>query len=90
MNTPTMIYRCPGPHKLHGVDCEYKIVSEDDVESHFGEGWAKTPAEAAEGGSISEAAPTREELEEKAAELGIKVTKRMKDATIAKKIAEAS
>ena len=43
-----MLYKCPGPHKLHGVSCEYKVVEEGQVEEELANGWSSTPAEAGE------------------------------------------
>lgn len=41
-----MLYKTPGPHKLHGIMCEYTVVEEGDVDARLKEGWAKSPAEA--------------------------------------------
>jgi len=90
----TMLYKCPGKHKLHGIMCDYTIVDCDTVDEAIADGWHKSPlaADKAYGGDElkqESGEPTRDELKQKASELGIKVTGRMKDATIAKKIKEA-
>lgn len=37
-----MLYKCPGPHDLHGVQCDYQVVDEDDIEREEAEGWHRT------------------------------------------------
>jgi hypothetical protein len=41
-----MLYRAPGPHNLHGVQVEYVIVNDDEIEAIQAEGWCLTPLEA--------------------------------------------
>ena len=88
----TMIYRCPGPHLLHGVECEYKIVDADGVDDALAEGWSRTPKEAAEKGGKSDELDglTREELEQLAKDAGISVRSNWKDSTIVEKLRKAS
>lgn len=40
----TMLYRCPGPKKLHGVECETLITT--DVKAAKADGWHDSPADA--------------------------------------------
>lgn len=39
MNAPTMLYRCPGPHKTDGISYDYTIVEAEDVEATLAQGW---------------------------------------------------
>lgn len=39
MNDPTMLYRCPGPHRTDGIDYEYVIVDDSEVEATMAKGW---------------------------------------------------
>lgn len=48
MKNPTMLYRHPGKHKIHGDSFDYVIVAEDDVEGALKDGWHKTTVEAKE------------------------------------------
>lgn len=98
MNNPTMLYRCPGPHEIHGGKFDYVIVDEDEVAGKLQEGWFATTGEAKEAHEASlidgdskddESAPTRAELEAKATELGIKFDGRTKDKALADKIEAA-
>lgn len=54
MSNPTMLYKYPGPHEIHGGNFDYIIVDEDDNEK-FSEaidsGWCRTTTEALEGSS---------------------------------------
>ncbi len=88
MKNPTMVYKYPGNEKIHGVSVKTKIVEADDLNDYLKAGWAESPSEALD--AIDEVtAPTREELEAKAAELGIDFTKRTKDETLLAKIEAA-
>lgn len=42
----TMLYKCPGPHEIHGGQYDYTIVDEDQVEAALAEGWKLTTPEA--------------------------------------------
>lgn len=46
MKNPTMLYRHPGKHKIHGDSFDYVIVEGDDVEGALKDGWHKTTVEA--------------------------------------------
>lgn len=48
MQSPTMLYRCPGPETFEGVSCETTIVDEADVAAHFAAGWSRNWIEADE------------------------------------------
>lgn len=97
---PQMLYRAPGPLPIHGGMFDTLIVNDETERADaLAAGWfATTPeageaaAEAASEVEASKAAstdstkpPTREELEQKAAELGIPFSARVSD----KKLAEA-
>jgi len=95
----TMLYKCPGPHEIHGGQFDYTIVEDDQIESALADGWKLTTPEAKQAHADSVAAaqaerekaaeqaeavsddagPTRAELEQKAAELGIKFDGRTSD-----------
>lgn len=42
----TMLYKCPGPHEFQGVQCDYVIVPEADIEAAKAEGWHLTITDA--------------------------------------------
>lgn len=101
MKNPTMVYRYPGSKTLgykHGGDIyDHKVVDshaaegkESELDAALANGWFPSPAEAKAGvinGPADEIAlPTRKELEEKAAELGIEFNKRSKDEALLEKI----
>ena len=44
-----MLYKHPGPHKLHGDMFAYVVVDEDDVADHIADGWHMTTTEAKAG-----------------------------------------
>lgn len=87
--------------KAHGL--EYRYEAPHLVEKRLAEGWSTSKAEAlapktavpvaaaaaALPDDVSDAPPTRDELERKAAELRIKVDKRWGDKTLAERIESA-
>jgi len=86
-----MLYKHPGPHKIHGDKFDYTIVDEDAVEGALSDGWFLTTTEALKPkkekpSKEDNAPPTRAEIEAKATELGIKFRSNTKDATLLKKI----
>lgn len=86
-----MLYKHPGQHKLHGDMFDYIIVNEDAVEDTIKKGWSLTTDEAKgimDAEIIDNAPPTREEIEAKATELGIKFRSNTTDETILSKIKE--
>ena len=46
MKNPTMLYKYPGQHKIHGDLFDYVIVDESDVATKLKDGWCKTTVEA--------------------------------------------
>lgn len=94
MSFPTLVYKCPGDHHGPGASTySYKGVKDaEQLASARAEGWFMTLAEALAGEAVEEeddSMPTREELELKANELGIKFDGRTSDAGLLKKIEAA-
>ena len=99
MKNPTMLYKHPGAHEMHGDKFDYIVVDEQDVDQAKKDGWHLTTTEAkaktkdqaktAEAVADDNAAPTREELEAKATELGIKFDGRTSDTKLGSLIAKA-
>ena len=94
---PTLLYRCPGPHARPGGTYAYQAVSnEAEKASALAAGWFLTLPEAVAGKAVSthepadDAPPTRAELEQRAAELRIRVDGRWSDARLAAEIAKGS
>lgn len=92
-----LVYRW---RKAHGL--EYRNEAPHLVEKRLAEGWSTSKADAiaaktavpvaaaaALSDDVSDAPPTRDELERKAAELGIRVDKRWGDKTLAERIGDA-
>lgn len=49
MKTATMLYKCPGPHDIHGGHFDYTIVDADQdgaVDAALADGWTLTTPEA--------------------------------------------
>ncbi|NVO06790.1 MAG: hypothetical protein HXX19_13055 [Rhodoferax sp.] len=46
MKNATMLYKCPGPHDIHGGKFDYTIVDEDDIAAAQADGWYLTTPEA--------------------------------------------
>lgn len=75
----TMLYKHPGPHKIHRDMFDYVIVDEDDIDAHLKKGWYLTTPEALKASKgkskksapIPNSAPSRDEVKQKADELGI-------------------
>jgi len=93
MSFPTIVYKCPGDHHCAGGTYSYK-GAEDSVAlgKLLAEGWFATLPEAIDGKAAEaedNAAPTRAELEAKAAELGIAFDGRTTDKRLGEKIAAA-
>lgn len=96
---PRMIYRAGGPHDCEGVMCDYRVIdSAQAFEAAQAEGWRLThteaaeaakpePGESADDAPDDDAPPTRAEMLQKAAELGIKVDGRWSDKRLAEAIA---
>lgn len=84
---PTLVYQCPGIHQCAGGTYGYRQVKNPkELADAFDAGWFATLPEAIDGKHAQaeslapdESAPTREELERKAGELGIKFDGRTGD-----------
>lgn len=98
---PKMVFKCPGDQVLPGgKSYGFKVVhSDEETDVAVANGWFPTVTEAVAGKLDEpvaqepvEGAPTREELETKAKELGLKFGKKITDAelgdAIAAKLAE--
>lgn len=49
MKNATMLYKCPGPHEIHGGHFDYTIVDADEegaIEAAKADGWFETTDEA--------------------------------------------
>lgn len=89
MPNHTMLYKCPGPHEIHGGHFDYTIVDADDFDALAtaqADGWFPTTPEAKAAYEAEkakpesdDAPPTREELKAKADELGIEYAKNISD-----------
>ena len=95
MEFPTLVYKDGGPHQRPGGTFDYKrIVNKDQLAAALADGWFLTLVEATKPAAIDpsevspddDAPPTREELETKARELGIKFDGRTSDKALAAKI----
>lgn len=66
---PTMLYKCPGPHDIHGGQYDYTIVEDDQIEAKLAEGWKLTTPEAKQANQdlLDAQAAERERLAEEAA-----------------------
>lgn len=96
MSYSNIVYRCPGPHQRPGGTFDYKGVTSKTEEAELLQaGWFETLPEAINGRvSLKELPPselpsTRDELEQKAKELGIKFDKKTSDEVLTKKINDA-
>lgn len=101
MDYHELVYKCPGEHHAHGgVTYKYRAVnSEDELNKCLSDGWHASLIDAVDAfknpNPVIEkpippdnAEPTREELELKATELGIKFDGRTNDAKLLKMINE--
>lgn len=100
-----MLYKYPGKEKIHGDFFNYIVVPAVEIAEKQAEGWYLTTQEAKEAAQnpkVKKAKhekpeaneedntpPTREELEAKANELGIRFSKVTKDETLLEKINQA-
>lgn len=98
MEFPTLVYKDGGPHQRPGGTFDYKrIVSEDQLAAALADGWFLTLVEATQPAAIDQsevppdddAPPTRDELETKARELGLKFDGRTGDKALLAKIEAA-
>lgn len=90
-----MLYRVPGKHKLHGIQCDYRIVPDTSaaIAEAEGQGWYLSPTLALEASQKppEPVAPlvveqTRDDLVKLAESLGIKVDGRWSIARLRQEI----
>lgn len=90
MKFPTIVYKCPGDHEAFGGQTYSYVGVADEVEMEamLKSGWFASLPEAVAGvaDEDDDEDPTREELEDKARELGIKFDGRTSDATLSRRI----
>jgi len=92
MEFPRFVFRSDGL-----TYAQYLVLGQDEMDAKLSEGWSETILEAMEPKAApdpvavpaDDAPPTRAELEAKATELGIHFDGRLKDKTLADKIAVA-
>lgn len=60
-----MLYKCPGSHFLHGINCDYIIVPSNQADQWIAKGWSYSPTEADElfKNDIEDCAETMNEAE---------------------------
>jgi hypothetical protein len=46
MKEPTMLYKHPGPHAIHGSFFDHIVVDIDEIEDAIKAGWSRTTTEA--------------------------------------------
>ncbi len=82
---PLLMFRTPGPHfGPPGVTYDWRAArDEQHMREMIADGWAMTLNEAIDGEKPDESPVTREELEQKARELGIKFDGRTGDKKLA-------
>ena len=91
MSFPTLVYKSPGNHfGPNGSTYNYAgVADQEELDKRLSEGWCLTLLGAVTG-EVEEveddSSPTREELEAKATELGVKFDGRTTDAALSKKI----
>jgi len=78
---PTLVYRGKGPHFRAGGTYDYtEVKGQEDFDAKLSAGWFATLPSAIEANDnpqiVDDSPPTREELETKAKELGIKFYKK--------------
>lgn len=90
---PTLVYKCPGDHEAYGGQT-YRyagIADEAELQTFMANGWFMSLPEAVKGEHsepVDNSPPTREELEDKAKELGIIFDGRTSDKTLLRRIEE--
>lgn len=97
MDFPTILYRCPGPHSRPGGSYALLPVADAQALAEAEQvGWFRTMPEAIEGRTAQkaepadDAPPTRAEMEQRAAEVGMKVDGRWSDARLAAELAKVA
>jgi creatinine amidohydrolase/Fe(II)-dependent formamide hydrolase-like protein len=95
---PTILYRTPGRHQQpRGATYDYKAATDQETfDGLITKGWSPSyedavaaTAKAVEKPIDEVSAPTRQELESKASELGVSYDGRTSDKKLAERIAEA-
>jgi hypothetical protein len=98
MTFPTLVYKTPGNHRFrNGKTYRYiSVANEDELNRAIADGWVKSKEDAIYGVKvevkeepISDAPPTREEMETKAKQLGLKFDGRTSDRKLMTIITEA-
>lgn len=94
MKTPTMLYKHPGQHEIHGSHFDTTIVDEDEIEDAMAKGWHLTTPDAlaaaqAEEDEEEDRPASHVELKQKAAELGLTFAHNASKAVLAEMIAAA-
>lgn len=102
---PAIVYKTPGPHGKKGKTYGYRSAADQEAyDDALANGWFPSKAEAFAGkaatklvaevkeaqDAIDDLSPaTRDEMEQRAKELGLRNVHRMKDETLAAHLAEA-
>ncbi len=91
MKSPTMLYKHPGQHEIHGSNFDFIIVDECDISQAIKDGWSLTTdaAKSAISKVSDDTDEAREKMKQKAESLGIKVDKRWSFETLLEKIKQA-
>lgn len=94
MTFPTLVYKTPGNHRFrNGKTYRYiSVANEDELNRAIADGWVKSKEDAIYGikeEPVSDAPPTREEMETKAKQLGLKFDGRTSDKKLLTIITEA-
>jgi hypothetical protein len=94
MTFPTLVYRDKGPHYRIGGTYDYRAVPDQAAfDAALADGWCATLGEIVDGKPVQapadDAPATREELEAKATELGLKFDGRTNDKKLSAMITEA-
>lgn len=88
-----MLYKAGKQFKWDGLELDYIIVDESEIEAKIAEGWVINPLDTVvpvvAAPAVEAKAPTRAELEQKATELSLKFDGRTSDAKLAALIADA-
>jgi len=86
-----MLYKPNGSHKIHGGMFDYIIVDDSEVDTALSDGWFRTTTEAKESveGDVSDAPPSRKELEQKANQLKINFAPNISDNKLFERINKA-
>ena len=94
MKNATMLYKLGNQMQWEGVGYDTIVVDEDDIDEKLKEGWFRTAKECnaeakAKGDADLDGDVTREEMEAKAKELGIKFNHKTSNSSLMAKIDEA-